>query len=167
VLVKAYQLDPVTHEILHADFYRVAMDLLKDVQLANPYVAKFHIPFCLATAVQYGSVGTEAFTEERITSDVLKDLMAKVTLAHEADLDKDHPAKFPAIVEIVSKAGAKHAARVDYPKGDSKNPMTPEELTSKFHQLAASWPDEQRKRLVEQILALEHADNMAGLFDEA
>jgi large subunit ribosomal protein L25 len=26
VLVKAFQLDPVTHEILHADFYRVAMD---------------------------------------------------------------------------------------------------------------------------------------------
>ena len=26
VLVKEYQLDPVTHQILHADFYRVAMD---------------------------------------------------------------------------------------------------------------------------------------------
>src|SRR5580765_4247859 len=26
VLVKEYQLDPVTHSVLHADFYRVAMD---------------------------------------------------------------------------------------------------------------------------------------------
>src|SRR5207249_5010622 len=26
VLVKEYQLDPVTHHVLHADFYRVAMD---------------------------------------------------------------------------------------------------------------------------------------------
>jgi large subunit ribosomal protein L25 len=26
VLVKAYQLDPVTHKLLHADFYRIAMD---------------------------------------------------------------------------------------------------------------------------------------------
>src|SRR3954466_12717431 len=26
VLVKAYQLDPITHHVLHADFYRVAMD---------------------------------------------------------------------------------------------------------------------------------------------
>src|SRR5437660_12030549 len=26
VLVKEYQLDPVTHQLLHADFYRVAMD---------------------------------------------------------------------------------------------------------------------------------------------
>lgn len=28
VLVKEYQLDPVTHQLLHADFYRVAMDKL-------------------------------------------------------------------------------------------------------------------------------------------
>jgi large subunit ribosomal protein L25 len=28
VLVKEYQLDPVTHKLLHADFYRVAMDKL-------------------------------------------------------------------------------------------------------------------------------------------
>jgi large subunit ribosomal protein L25 len=28
VLVREYQLDPVTHELLHADFYRVAMDKL-------------------------------------------------------------------------------------------------------------------------------------------
>src|SRR6476646_1326868 len=26
VLVKEYQLDPITHEVLHADFYRIAMD---------------------------------------------------------------------------------------------------------------------------------------------
>src|SRR5881394_2984614 len=26
VLVKEYQLDPITHQILHADFYRIAMD---------------------------------------------------------------------------------------------------------------------------------------------
>src|SRR6266545_3846560 len=33
VLVKAFQLDPVTHEILHADFYRVAMDRLLQVTI--------------------------------------------------------------------------------------------------------------------------------------
>jgi large subunit ribosomal protein L25 len=33
VLVKEYQLDPITHELLHADFYRVAMDRLIRVQV--------------------------------------------------------------------------------------------------------------------------------------
>ena len=34
VLVKEYQLDPITHELLHADFYRVAMDKAIRVQVA-------------------------------------------------------------------------------------------------------------------------------------
>jgi large subunit ribosomal protein L25 len=38
VLVKEYQLDPVTHQILHADFYRVAMD--RAIQVTIPVVIK-------------------------------------------------------------------------------------------------------------------------------
>ncbi len=33
VLVKDFQLDPITHEVLHADFYRVAMDKLLQVMI--------------------------------------------------------------------------------------------------------------------------------------
>jgi large subunit ribosomal protein L25 len=33
VLVKDFQLDPITHELLHADFYRVAMDKLLQVTI--------------------------------------------------------------------------------------------------------------------------------------
>ena len=38
VLVKDYQLDPVTHAVLHADFYRVAMD--KVIQVTIPVIVK-------------------------------------------------------------------------------------------------------------------------------
>jgi large subunit ribosomal protein L25 len=38
VLVKAYQLDPVTHQILHADFYRVAMDRI--IRVTIPIAVK-------------------------------------------------------------------------------------------------------------------------------
>src|SRR5206468_9028610 len=34
VLVKEFQLDPITHHVLHADFYRVAMD--KIIQVTIP-----------------------------------------------------------------------------------------------------------------------------------
>jgi len=33
VLVKEYQLDPITHQVLHADFYRVAMDRMITVTI--------------------------------------------------------------------------------------------------------------------------------------
>jgi len=38
VLVKEYQLDPVTHQVLHADFYRVAMD--RAIQVTIPVIVK-------------------------------------------------------------------------------------------------------------------------------
>ncbi|HEV3062754.1 MAG TPA: 50S ribosomal protein L25 [Vicinamibacterales bacterium] len=38
VLVKDFQLDPVTHQVLHADFYRVAMD--KTLQVTIPVTVK-------------------------------------------------------------------------------------------------------------------------------
>jgi large subunit ribosomal protein L25 len=38
VLVKEYQLDPITHQVLHADFYRVAMD--KVIQVTIPVIVK-------------------------------------------------------------------------------------------------------------------------------
>jgi len=38
VLVKQYQLDPVTHQLLHADFFRVAMDRV--LQVTIPVVIK-------------------------------------------------------------------------------------------------------------------------------
>src|SRR5947209_10913836 len=38
VLVREYQLDPVTHQVLHADFYRVAMD--RAIQVMIPVVVR-------------------------------------------------------------------------------------------------------------------------------
>jgi large subunit ribosomal protein L25 len=38
VLVKEYQLDPITHQVLHADFYKVAMDRM--LQVTIPVIVK-------------------------------------------------------------------------------------------------------------------------------
>jgi len=42
VLVKDYQLDPITHQILHADFYRIAMD--KVLRITVPITVKGEAP---------------------------------------------------------------------------------------------------------------------------
>ena len=42
MLVKEYQLDPITHRILHADFYRIAMD--KVLRITVSVVAKGEAP---------------------------------------------------------------------------------------------------------------------------
>jgi large subunit ribosomal protein L25 len=42
VLIKDFQIDPITHQVLHADFYRVAMD--KVLQVTIPVIVKGEAP---------------------------------------------------------------------------------------------------------------------------
>ena len=42
MLVKEYQLDPVTHQVLHADFYRIAMDRV--LRVTVPVTVKGEAP---------------------------------------------------------------------------------------------------------------------------
>src|SRR5262245_27071446 len=42
VLVKEYQLDPVTHQLLHADFHRIAMDRV--LQITVPITVRGEAP---------------------------------------------------------------------------------------------------------------------------
>src|SRR5215467_1860789 len=42
VLIKEYQLDPITHQLLHADFHRIAMDRV--LQITVPITAKGEAP---------------------------------------------------------------------------------------------------------------------------
>ncbi|MBP1635135.1 MAG: rplY [Acidobacteria bacterium] len=42
VMVKEYQLDPVSHQLLHADFYRIAMD--KPIQVTVPVTLRGEAP---------------------------------------------------------------------------------------------------------------------------
>ncbi len=57
VLVKDFQLDPITHEILHADFYRVAMDRV--LQVTIPCCTKV-CAFATSRTIRSGSRSLKA-----------------------------------------------------------------------------------------------------------
>ena len=62
--------------------------------------------------------------------------------------------------------GIRHEARVDFPKGDPKNPMTPKELVAKFHALTGRiLPEPSRSLLIERCLTLDKLDNIQGLLE--
>jgi len=60
-------------------------------------------------------------------------LIDKITLEIDPDMDK---LPRSGMSEIVTKDGKTYTARVDYPKGHPKNPMSDHELEVKFR----SWP---------------------------
>jgi 2-methylcitrate dehydratase PrpD len=141
--------------------YSAALDFLEKVEPASPYAAKFSIPYCVATALLYGRVGLDDFTHERIHNPAVRRLISAVVLQGDPDLDRVYSHTWPAVVTIENTQGIRHEARVDFPKGDPKNPMTPEELIAKFHVLTDHiLPASSRSLLIERCLTLDKLDNV-------
>jgi 2-methylcitrate dehydratase PrpD len=164
---REHRLKTADVERVQLSLYPAAPDLLEKVEPRNPYAAKFNIPFCVATALVYGQVGISAFTPDRLDDPKIQDVMGRISLRRDPELGRVYPERWPAVAQITTRAGQTHAARIDFPKGDPKNPMTREELLAKFHNLATPALDEERRRkTAEACLQLDQVENMASFFDD-
>lgn len=166
MIAKETGLVPEEIEKVTVRLYSVALDLLGNVQLTSPYIAKFHLPFCIATALKFGKVGLEAFTEERLHNGDLRELMARVAVAPDEVLDEEYPEKWGAIVEIMTKDGRVLSRKVEYPKGDPHDPFSQQEFSDKFLSLTEGiLPTEKSNSMLRRILRLEELERVDQLFE--
>jgi 2-methylcitrate dehydratase PrpD len=143
-------------ESIRVSIYQAAIDLLGNVQPDTPFGAKFNLPFCVATAIAYGSAGLDAFTETRLQDHEVRRLMSLVTVASDNQFTEAYPDKWMARVEIRTKGGGCFSSQVDYPKGDPENPLSPVELCDKFHRLTGGLIDSRvADVLIEKVTNLE------------
>jgi len=136
--------------------YQAATDLLGEIEPKSPYLAKFNLPFCIATALAYGHVRLDDFTAARLGDADLGELMAKITIATDPALTSVYPRKWPAGVAITLADGRRLQAENEYPKGDPENPLTASELIAKFKGLTDGiLSEKQADRIVDRVLNLE------------
>ncbi len=149
---------------IHVRLYSAGLELLEKVEPVNPYAAKFSIPYCVATALLRGRVDLDGFTEEALRDSKMRHLMSTVQLTRDPELDRVYPEKWPAVVTVETVTGKRLESRVEYPKGDPKNPMSREELIEKFHRLTGSLiPEASRHLLIKRSLTLDTLSNIQGL----
>lgn len=149
---------------VHVRLYQAALDLLGDVEPKSPYLAKFCLPFCIATALLFGRVGLEAFSEERLGEERLRLLMGKIRIQPDPALTSLFPRMWPARVEILLADGNTRVGACDYPKGDPENPLTKEEAEDKFRWMTREvLPKGQGENLLKRATNLEELVHLAGL----
>lgn len=137
-ILSATEAQPLTPEKIKSVrvwVYQAALDLLGDIEPSSPYLAKFCLPFCIATAIRYGQAGLADFTSDRLKDPDLVELMARIEIHSAPDLDALYPRQWPARVEISTAAGARLSGSVEFPKGDPENFPTAREMLSKFDNL--------------------------------
>jgi len=159
--LKAEEVKGVTLGILKAGFPIIAEPEESKYNPKNVVDAQFSMPFGAAVAILYGRASLNEYTPENIGCAKIKEMMSRVTCVEDPELNKVFPKQWPASVQIATKDGRRFSTRVDYPKGDPENPLTQEEVLSKFDDLtSAIYPGEKRRKIISRVRALEREKNM-------
>ena len=94
--------------------------------------ARMSIPYSVAIALTTGKAGIEEFAEPFVSDSAVLALTQRVDVVPDAELSKLVPDKRVAIVEVSMNDGTVLTDKVEYPKGEPENPLTPEENFVKF-----------------------------------
>ncbi len=164
-IVKKHDLKPDDIQKININIYSAALDLLKNITPTTPYAAKFSLSYCVASAIKYRNVGLTNFTSQSLDDPEIQHLMTTIRIKQDHELTIEYPKKWPAVVELQTQVGNKIMTKVEYPKGDPENPMTPEEIIEKFMELSGSQISSNHKNwLIQQILTLENIIDITTLF---
>jgi 2-methylcitrate dehydratase PrpD len=128
-------------------------------QPKNVVEAQFSMPFGAAIALLTGMAGLPVFTNERLRDSRVHELMQRVECYCSTAFDEYYPAEWRASASIRMTDGREFSANVRYALGDPHNPLSWEQLETRFHELVAPVIVEERKRQ-EIIKKVRELDNL-------
>jgi len=123
-------------------------DILSDPSKYQPTTketADHSLPYVIAAAVADGNVLPDSFSDEKLKDPRIWDLLGKIKVVADSEIDAMFPGVKRARVSITTNSGETHTAQVDHAKGSPQNPMSDEEIVSKFRANAEGVLDKARQ----------------------
>jgi 2-methylcitrate dehydratase len=127
--------------------------------------ADHSLPYCTVVGLVDGEVTQDSFAPARFTDDRLLQIVAKVKVKADPELNAMYPEKgIPNRVTVTLKNGEKLVSEVAAPRGHALNPMTDQEVTAKFLSMATKvlGPAEVDEAL-ERLWSLENERDLTDL----
>jgi 2-methylcitrate dehydratase PrpD len=97
----------------------------------NVFHMAFSLPWVIASAIVYGKVGIPNFTGQALNDKRIHELAHKVTPVIDLGYARRRVSE-PVLIEIKTKGGKVYSKRVDYHFGSPENPMSFDDVASKF-----------------------------------
>jgi 2-methylcitrate dehydratase PrpD len=161
-LKKRMQLRPDDIERVEVATYRAGLEVAHYEEPKTPAEGRFSLRYVVATALEHGNVRLAAFSEERIAEKKTRDLMKKISVALDPELDAAFPRQRAARVAITARGGRREEFLQPTRKGDPDMPLSDAELDGKFLELAAPVLGEApAKKKLEQLWRLESQTSLA------
>ena len=114
--------------------------------------AYFNIPYALAAKVVLGRNDWDAFDERHFKNEQILQLMDKIKVDVDPQIESNYPNQRGAIVEVVVEKGKTFYGEVNYPLGEPENPLPFSMTREKFRQAAGSFLSEGSLDRIEKIL---------------
>jgi len=117
-----------------------------------------------ATAIG-GKMDLSCFEDAMLGDARVRDLLSRVTVQGESDLDRYYPQSWPGRVCVRLNDGGSYMNEIIVPKGESANPMSEKEIEEKFLSLAAPILGAERARaVVDAVESLDRRESLKDLF---
>lgn len=154
-------LDPARITAITARVHQAAIDVLGPVIAPTTiHQAKFSMATVLGLIAVHGKAGLTEFDAYALSDPAVLRFRDLVTMVLDPGIDAAYPAKWIGEVTVTLDDGSQHSARVETPKGDPGNPLTPEEIRAKATALAAYGGKEDPAVAQGWIAAIEHLDTL-------
>ncbi len=131
----------------------------------NAVDCQFSAPYSVAIAAIEKRAFLEEYTDQSAKRQDVAELLKKITVRHNPELDRFFPESFPTRVTIAMEDGRSYSKEVRYPKGDPQNPLRKDEVVQKFSRAVAAsgLSDARKKQIVETVFGLEKAANVRDI----
>jgi 2-methylcitrate dehydratase PrpD len=154
-------------ERVRARVHAAAIDVLGPVTDPRTiHQSKFSMGFVLALAALRGRAGVNDFTEEALEDEELRAFHDRVEMVLDEEVDAAYPERWIGLVDVETSSGERFTSRVDVPKGDPGNTLSPEEIEEKARDLAAyrdGASSEELSHIVERVRNLHREPGVRDL----
>jgi 2-methylcitrate dehydratase len=137
-------------------------DILSDPSKYQPETketADHSLPYVIAVAVADGNVLPDSFSDSKLHDPRIRALLPKIRVIADPEIDRLFPGVKRARVHITDLNGNTFTSQVDNAKGSPKNPMTDEEIVSKFRANSGTLLNvDQQDRLIQATWDLDQVD---------
>ncbi|MDQ3793799.1 MAG: MmgE/PrpD family protein [Actinomycetota bacterium] len=165
--MQEHQLAADDIERVRARVHAAAIDVLGPVTDPRTiHQSKFSMGFVLALAALRGRAGVNDFTEEALEDQELRAFHDKVDMVLDEEVDAAYPERWIGLVDVETSGGERFTSRVDVPKGDPGNTLSPEEIEEKARDLAAyrdGASSEELSHIVERVRNLHREPGVRDL----
>ena len=154
-------LDAKQVQSLQVETYAPALAVAGNPHPQTAAEARFSLPYVTAHAWIYGSVRLAAFTPERLQDPRVRELMRRITLNVDPQLDAAFPGQRSARIRVQTLQGETHEWFQPTRKGDPDAPLSDQDLSDKFIELAAPvWGQASAQRLLQTLWTMERRPHL-------